>query len=140
MLGPAVSHHLAVPSHDWRLLVGDESALPAIAALAEDDPSVPTAAFIEVASRADEQPMARARWVGDGLRWLHRDGVLAGRSSLLVDAVRAARFPEGEPFVWAAGKASAVRAVRRHLVRERGLDRRRVALCGYWRQHLSQDD
>ncbi|HZZ46790.1 MAG TPA: siderophore-interacting protein [Pseudonocardia sp.] len=139
MLGPAVSHHLPVPAHDWRLLAGDESALPAIAALLEDDPSMPTVALIEVAGAADEQPLARARWAGDGLRWLHRDGVLAGRSSVLVDAIRAVRFPDGEPFVWVAGEASVVRGVRRHLVRERRLDRRRVAFCGYWRQHLTQE-
>ncbi|MDO4260121.1 MAG: siderophore-interacting protein [Actinomycetaceae bacterium] len=37
-------------------------------------------------------------------------------------------------YAWLAGEASAVRAMRRHLVAERGLDRRSVAFMGYWRQ------
>lgn len=49
----AVAHHLAVPRHDWRLLVGDESALPAIGALLEADPSVPTQVYVEVTDAAD---------------------------------------------------------------------------------------
>ena len=36
-------------------------------------------------------------------------------------------------YAWLAGEASAVRAMRRHLVGERGLDRRTVAFMGYWR-------
>jgi NADPH-dependent ferric siderophore reductase len=39
-----------------------------------------------------------------------------------------------------AGEASAVRAVRRHLVGERAVARRAVAFAGYWRLQLSQDD
>jgi len=33
-----------------------------------------------------------------------------------------------------AGEAAAVRTMRRHLVSERGIDRRSVAFMGYWRQ------
>lgn len=33
-----------------------------------------------------------------------------------------------------------VRALRRHLVGERGLDRRRVTFAGYWRCGLSEED
>lgn len=37
-------------------------------------------------------------------------------------------------YAWLAGEAAAVRAMRRHLVGERGIDRRSVAFMGYWRQ------
>lgn len=36
-------------------------------------------------------------------------------------------------YAWLAGEAGAVRAMRRHLVSERGIDRRSVAFMGYWR-------
>lgn len=36
-------------------------------------------------------------------------------------------------YAWLAGEAGAVRAMRRHLVAERGIDRRSVAFMGYWR-------
>ena len=37
-------------------------------------------------------------------------------------------------YAWLAGEAGAVRAMRRHLVAQRGVDRRSVAFMGYWRQ------
>jgi len=36
-------------------------------------------------------------------------------------------------YAWIAGEASCVTGLRRHLVRERGVDRRDVAFMGYWR-------
>lgn len=36
-------------------------------------------------------------------------------------------------YTWLAGEAGAVKKLRRHLVGERGLDRRSVAFMGYWR-------
>ncbi|WP_028934091.1 siderophore-interacting protein [Pseudonocardia spinosispora] len=135
MLGPARSHFVTPGAYDWRLLVGDESALPAIAALLDADSAVPTLAYIEVADAAEEQPLT-----GADVHWLHRDGLPAGRSELLVEAVRAAEFPPGTPFAWLAGESSAVRALRRHLVNDRGVNRKQIAFSGYWRLHLTQDD
>ncbi|WFE36121.1 siderophore-interacting protein [Micromonospora sp. WMMD975] len=36
-------------------------------------------------------------------------------------------------YAWLAGEAAVIRGLRRHLVSERGLDRRAVAFMGYWR-------
>jgi len=36
-------------------------------------------------------------------------------------------------YAWLAGEAGAIKALRRHLIFERGLDRRSVAFMGYWR-------
>ncbi|MFD4960818.1 siderophore-interacting protein [Microbacterium sp. NPDC058389] len=36
-------------------------------------------------------------------------------------------------YAWLAGEAGAIKALRRHLVSERGVDRRAVAFMGYWR-------
>jgi len=36
-------------------------------------------------------------------------------------------------YAWLAGEAGAIKALRRHLVTERGVDRRAVAFMGYWR-------
>jgi len=36
-------------------------------------------------------------------------------------------------YAWLAGEAGAIRQLRRHLVREHGVDRRAVAFMGYWR-------
>jgi NADPH-dependent ferric siderophore reductase len=43
--------------------------------------------------------------------------------------------PEAAPiYAWLAGEAGCIAGLRRHLVKELGLDRRSVAFMGYWRQ------
>ncbi|MGH3985315.1 MAG: SIP domain-containing protein [Pseudonocardiaceae bacterium] len=54
--------------------------------------------------------------------------------------MRGAEPGSGRLFAWVAGEASTMRALRRHLVTERGVDKRSVAFAGYWRRHLAQDD
>ncbi|MGW4296403.1 SIP domain-containing protein, partial [Micromonospora chersina] len=56
------------------------------------------------------------------------------------DALLSARLPRAAPYAWIAGEAGMVKAVRRHLVGERGLDRRRVTFAGYWRRGASEED
>jgi NADPH-dependent ferric siderophore reductase len=42
-------------------------------------------------------------------------------------------------YAWLAGEAGVVKGLRRHLVRERGVDRRSVAFMGYWRDGRPSD-
>lgn len=39
----------------------------------------------------------------------------------------------GEGYAWIAGEAGMVKGLRRHLVRDLGVDRKRIAFMGYWR-------
>jgi hypothetical protein len=71
------------------------------------------------------------------ITWLVRDGTPAGR---ILDALRVATLPSGAPYAWIAGEAGAVRALRRHLVGDRGLDRRAVTFTGYWRRGATEED
>lgn len=41
--------------------------------------------------------------------------------------------PDGHFYAWLAGEAAAIKALRRFLVSETGIDRRRIAFMGYWR-------
>lgn len=40
-------------------------------------------------------------------------------------------------YAWIAGESATVTALRRHLVKERGVDRRHVAFMGYWREGVA---
>jgi NADPH-dependent ferric siderophore reductase len=117
------------PAADWHLMVGDESVLPAIAAsLVRVPAGVPVHVVVEVGGPEDEIALETP---GDlRLTWLHRNGA----GDRLLDAVRALAFPDGSVHAFVHGEASAVRAVRRHLVVERGVPREALSVSGYWKR------
>lgn len=119
---------------DWYLLCGDETALPAIARIAEALPATARAAIvIEVADAAEEQPIRSAAAIE--VTWLHRNGLPAGTTELLPQAVRGIVLPEGaEPFVLAGCEQAAARVIRRYLRGERKLPRERHLVAAYWRR------
>ena len=119
------------PTADFHVVIGDETALPAVAtvleALAATLPDAPVLAFLEVADAAEEQKLpGRAQ-----IRWVYRGDREPGAP--LADAVRSAVFPQGRGQAWLSGESACVRDLRKHLLDERGLDRRRVYATGYWR-------
>lgn len=124
------------PDADWHLLVGDESALPAIAAALERLPAgAPAAVFVEVADPADEQPLASPGAVR--LTWLHRGDRPVGEA--LVAAVRALEFPPGDVHAFVHGEATFVKELRRLLRVERGVSRELLSISGYWRRGLDDE-
>ena len=134
LLGPGGAY-APDPEADWHLMVGDESALPAIGAACERVPAgVPVVAVLEVAAAAEQQHLATP---GDlQVMWLHRDPALPGQ---LAAAVRALKFPPGRVGAFVHGEAGFVRDVRRHLVNERGLAREDLSVSGYWRRGRDED-
>jgi NADPH-dependent ferric siderophore reductase len=121
---PAYLPDSDVPHH---VLLGDETALPAIGAMLDHLPATATVTtIIEVADAAEEQPLP-------SVTWLHRDGSPPGTQDLLLAALRAAGPLDGDTAVWAAGERTVMQAVRRQLLDESGLDRGRVRTTMYWR-------
>lgn len=119
---------------DWHLLVGDESALPAVAVSAEHLPAGARAvAVVEVEGPADEIPVAAP---GLEVRWVHRSGRPVGQA--LVEAVRALPWRDGVPHAFVHGEAGFVKELRGYLRLERGVPREHLSISGYWR--LGTDD
>ncbi|MGW1375918.1 siderophore-interacting protein [Streptomyces sp. NPDC002446] len=124
---------------DWILLTGDETALPAIAGiLASLSPGTRARVWIEIGHEDDRQQLPT--FADAEITWLVRDAAAAGHDGPVPAALRAAELPEGTPYAWVAGEAGTVKAVRRHLVRERGMDRRAVKFTGYWRRGATEED
>jgi NADPH-dependent ferric siderophore reductase len=116
------------PEAAFHLVIGDETALPAVATvLAALPPGVPAVAYLEVADADEEQPLAGPATV----HWVHRGGRAAGGP--LAAAVRAAVLPGGPGQAWLSGESGCVRDLRRHLLDDRGFARRAVYATGYWR-------
>lgn len=126
-----------LPAADFRLLAGDHSALPSIAALLEAMPEdARGAAFIAVADRGEEQDLAHPK--GVRLTWLHQGAHPAGPSPLIA-AVEACRWPdEDRVSAWVAAESDTARTLRAHLRDTRGLDRRALVAVGYWKRGMSE--
>lgn len=115
------------PAARTRLLAADETALPALAAILEagtEDTS--THVFVEVPDEGYRQPVP----AGVPVTWLHRGGDAPG--TLLLRAVRDATLPTLD-YAWLCGESALATGLRRHLVKERGVDRRKVLFSGYWK-------
>ncbi|MFC7493975.1 MULTISPECIES: siderophore-interacting protein [unclassified Nocardioides] len=125
------------PTADWHLLVGDESALPAIAASLEAIPPG-AAAVVRLVCDGPEHEIA-LRCSGDlDLEWLHRTGA-DDDVDLLPDAVADLVFPPGRVHAFVHGEADEIRAIRRHLLADRGLDRAAMSCSPYWRRTMTDE-
>lgn len=120
-IDPAVSSYV---------LLGDESAVPAIATLLEELPAT-AAVVVHLERRALAEPVALPDHPGASVTWsVLPEGAPPGDT--LVAA--AAEVPVGPDVrVWAAGEAAAVQRVRKVLFDERGLSRRGSSVRGYWK-------
>lgn len=146
------------------LLVGDETAAPAIAVILEQlPPSARGVVVLEVPEAADraylpDHPGFRVhvgsregaqrhdhlvRAVTEHAEALCPDGRGADVEEIDIDAGMLWEVPRSAKggaalksaplYAWIAGESSAIKQLRRHLVRDVGVDRRAVAFMGYWR-------
>jgi NADPH-dependent ferric siderophore reductase len=134
--GPAGAYR-PDPQAGWHLMVGDESALPAIAASLEHVPR-DTPAVARIVCDGPAHELALTTPGNLDLVWLHRTGG-AGDADLLADAVAGLRFPPGRVHAFVHGEAGETRAVRRHLLADRGLDPGQLSCSPYWRRGLTDE-
>lgn len=113
---------------DWHLLIGDESALPAIARRLEELPATTRAIAVIEVDDAAAQPVLRSA-AALALHWVHRR---AGDD--LVQTLRGLTLPDGQGYAWAAGEGARMRAVRACLIDDLGLDKRQLRASAYWKQ------
>lgn len=137
LLGPG-GGYAPDPEADWHLLAGDASVIPAIAAsLSRIPPGQPVYVVIEVDGPEEEQPLTSP---GDlHLQWIHRSTGPGEEPELLVQAIRALELPEGQGYCFVHGEASSVRAVRAHLIAERGQDKDSLSATGYWKLRRTEE-
>jgi NADPH-dependent ferric siderophore reductase len=118
---------------DWHLLVGDDTALPAIARrLAELPAGARAMVLAEVDSAADELPLTSASTVE--VHWVHRAGAAPGEAAPLLDRLAGLPFPPGDFHAWVACETGVAKAIRAHLVGERGAQPGWTKAAGYWRR------
>jgi NADPH-dependent ferric siderophore reductase len=118
-------------SFDWFLLVGDETALPAMGRWLEELPAGKRALSIGVVDNAGEMQKfdTATDWTGE---WVCRD--TAGKDDIAsVKAAIDRLLPrEGDGFVWIAAEAQVARALRAHLMEAHGQNPKWMKAAGYW--------
>jgi len=135
MSGPGRGYRIDADAAGF-LLVGDETAIPAIAQLLEWMPSgMAVAVHIEVGER-DAQLALPARG-GIAITWHLRD-TDAAPGDALVPAVASSTIADGWR-IWAAGEAAAMYRIRHHLFDERRVPRSRATVRGYWKHGRAGD-
>jgi NADPH-dependent ferric siderophore reductase len=135
MIGPGGGD---VPEAENLLLLGDETALPAIGRILDRlAPSIRAEVLLEVDGPADEIPLAG----GDNVRitWLYRRGREAGTAGLLPDALRKMDPASLQPdlYVWAGCEFGDFRDLRKLVRKEWGLKKDRHLVVAYWRRGVS---
>lgn len=113
---------------DWILLVGDETALPAIGRFFDERPTdAPAHAVVTIGAPTARQDLALRD--GDTVSWVVAS---ATDRDVLENAVRTAIPDDGDGFAWAGAESRTLLPLRRFLSRERGLAKNRVNITGYW--------
>jgi len=121
---------------DWYLLVGDETALPAIGRQVESlRPGVPVTTIVAVNDASDHLVFTtRADWRPI---WATRTGGLEDDADLLRTAVAAlGPLPPGDGYIWIAAEARAARTVRTYVWETLGHPKAWMKAAGYWTMGL----
>lgn len=120
-----------------RVLVADETALPALAGILEQLPAgVQATVLVEVPDIRDIRPLptpgrADVTWIP------HTGGPADGPTSLL-EALKATTRPYDVDYAWVAGESSMIKQIRRHLVNAVGLPKSAISFQGYWKRGEAQ--
>lgn len=126
------------PAADWHLMAGDDAVIPAISVALERVPEgVPVTVILEVDDASEEQ---RLQSPGElSLNWIHRGGAEHVAEPRILRAVEELALPPGRGQAFIHGEAGMVRDVRRHLVRDRGMDVSDLSATGYWKFRRTEE-
>lgn len=112
---------------DFYVLIGDETALPAIGRRIEELPAgTNVQALVEVAEAAERQTFDTKANLS--LTWVDRS-----TGATLIDAAKAIALPPGRGYIFIAGEASTSTALREHFIGQ-GHDPDLIKAAGYWRR------
>jgi NADPH-dependent ferric siderophore reductase len=118
---------------DWHLLIGDDTALPAIARrLAELPAGTKAVVLAEVDGPADQVTFESAADVS--VTWAYRNGAEAGTATVLADKLKTMRLPTGDYYAWVACESLTAKALRAQLIAQHGANPKWMRAAGYWRR------
>lgn len=130
--GSAVVPH----DFDWWLLIGDETALPAIGRRIEELPSgTRVTSVVAVTGPAEHQAFKTT--ADHEAKWAYRPLDRSDDPAAILAALEGVTLPKGDGFVWVAAEASVARAVRDYIVGKRGHPLAWTKAAGYWKKGVA---
>lgn len=122
---------------DWALLVGDMTALPAIACNLERLPEDTVGhAIIEIIEDADRQALAHP--AGVEIHWVVNP-LAHSQAGGLANTVRALPWAPGKADVWCACEFHSMRDLRSYLKKERNVEKQNLYISSYWKIGRSEE-
>lgn len=123
---------LVVPDDfDWYVLIGDESALPAIGRRVEElRAGVPVTTVVTIEDAGERQALVTAAdWRP---HWVVRGAGSEDDAAVLMRTLDEIPFGAGDGFIWIAGETAVARAVRRHVIDRRQHPVAWIKAAAYW--------
>jgi NADPH-dependent ferric siderophore reductase len=131
--GPRGSFVISPEAIDSHVLIGDETALPAIGRRLEELPASARAlVVVESDGGSTGYPLESAAALE--VVSVAREARSEAPGGEIIETLRSLKFPAGRCFTWVAAESQAARAIRRYLTDERGLDRHWIKAAGYWQR------
>lgn len=134
--GPGAKKHINHEA-DWFLLAGDMTALPTITVnLAQLPADAVGYAVIEILSKEDIQSLKKPKDIQ--IEWVV-NAQASDSSCPLLERVKALRWLDGTPAVWAACEFNCMRALRRYF-KEKDVRKTHLYISSYWKLDNSEDE
>ncbi len=119
------------PTFDWWLLVGDETALPAIGRRIEELPDTARVISVVTVTGPDEQLTFTTKANHTAI-WVHRPLDKADDANPLLSALQRLDWPKGDGFVWIAAEGRVARTLRDYVTGARNHPLQYLKAAGYW--------
>lgn len=130
--GPKGSAVLSPDGVDLHLMIGDETAIPAIARRLEELPAGARALVIAEVDEAQGWPDFSSTAQFEVI-WVPR-GASTEPAGALIERLRTIQLPATGCFVWVALESQAARTLRRHFTAERGVAKEWIKASAYWQR------
>ncbi len=116
---------------DWWVLIGDETALPAMGRRVQElAVGTHVITLAAVTSPQDEQKFVTG--ARHQSHWVHRPETAAANPAPLIEAAQRLTLPPGRGFVWIAAEASVARALKTYFLHDRNHPAANLKAAGYW--------
>jgi NADPH-dependent ferric siderophore reductase len=130
--GPKGSAIIDPSNINTHLLIGDETAIPAIGRRLEELPADSQAIVVVETEAAVDRPTFQSKAAMRTV-WATRDHG-SDPAAAIINALRAVDFAATQCFAWIAHESQVARSIRACLLTERNLDKRWIKAAGYWRR------